>query len=88
MKGPCKTALRQLLDLGYWVMLKGCLDDNYYIEIKEERDELNVLFSLYGKTPELACNAALNQVRAIERAKNGGTHERRATKRKPPKRTI
>lgn len=80
-KRPCKTALRQLLDLGYCVLLKG-EGDSY---------EVNVLYSdraresvdAQGITPEIACMAALQHVRAM-----CGEINNEAKRKKLPRRTV
>lgn len=80
-KGPCKTALRQLLDLGPIVLLEK-EGDSY--EIRVLYDDVKKSVNAYGITPELACMAALRAVRAISGEINNG----RSEKKKLPRRTI
>lgn len=80
-KGPCKTALRQLLDLGYIVLLERA-SDSY--EVRALNDNPKMSADAQGITPELACMAALQHVRAIRgEIKNG-----RSEKKKLPRRTV
>jgi hypothetical protein len=81
-KGPCKTALRQLLDLGYVVLLEG-EGDSYEVNVLYS-DRVRESVDAHGITPELACMAALQSVRAIRGEINNG----RSEKKKLPRRTI
>lgn len=81
-KGPCKTALRQLLDLGYVVLLEG-EGDSYEVNVLYS-DRVRESVDAQGITPELACMAALQHVRAIRGEINNG----RSEKKKLPRRTV
>lgn len=84
-KGPCKSALRQLLDMGYLVLLeieaKG--GEGYEINIVDANRVMQSVDAT-AATPELACMSALQQVRALKGEINNGRRE----KRKLPRRTI